>query len=132
MNAELEPELVLDGRETAPCQIRDQLRTMIQDGSLHPGEELPTVRAVAVGLGVPPGIVQEAYDDLASEGLLDPIERASPRVLAHAVAHGSEGRLSALTALCQEFMSRMQTCGFTSLHVLRMLRTLTEREERHE
>jgi DNA-binding transcriptional regulator YhcF (GntR family) len=132
MNAELEPELVLDGRETVPCQIRDQLRTMIQEGSLHPGEELPTVRAVAVGLGVPPGIVQEAYDDLASEGLLDPIERASPRVLAHAIADHSEERHGALPALCQEFMSRMQACGFTTLHVLRMLRTLTEREECHE
>src|SRR2546423_5813378 len=104
---------------------------MIQDGSLRPGEELPTVRAVAVGLGVPPGVVQDAYDRLAGEGLLDPIERAGPRVLAYADAGHSEERLSALTSLCQEFLSRMQVCGFTTPHVLQMLRTLTEREESH-
>src|SRR5262249_17946110 len=39
-------------------------------GALRPGEELPTVRAVAVGLAVNPHAVEQAYDRLERAGLL--------------------------------------------------------------
>jgi DNA-binding transcriptional regulator YhcF (GntR family) len=132
MNTDIEPELVLDGSEPVPCQIREQLRELIHLGTLHPGEELPTVRSIAVGLGVPPSAVQEAYDDLAQEGLLDTVEGAAPRVLAGEDARRTRVDNRTLTALCHDFLSRTHSSGFTPKEVLRMLRTLTESEECHE
>jgi GntR family transcriptional regulator len=132
MNAETEPELILDGSASAPCQIREQLRDLIEAGALHPGEELPTVRCVSVELGVPPSVVQEAYDELVRDGLIDSLEGAAPRVLASAAAQSQETWNYELTSLCHDFLSRTRASGFTPKEVLRMLRTLTESEEHHE
>jgi DNA-binding transcriptional regulator YhcF (GntR family) len=132
MNTEIDPELILDGSNPVPCQIRDQLRDLIKAGTLHPGEELPTVRSVAVGLGVPPSVVQEAYDELTQEGLLDAVECAAPRVLAHDGLLATQTYQQELATLCHEFLSRTHASGFTPKEVLQMLRTLTESEERHE
>src|SRR5262249_10284187 len=51
------PELVLEGGGTVWQQIEGQLRQFILSGALRAGEELPTVRAVAVGLAVNPHAV---------------------------------------------------------------------------
>lgn len=132
MKIDTEPELILDGRASADSQIREQLRELIEAGALHPGEELPTVRCVAVELGVPPGVVQAAYDELVREGLLDSLEGATPRVLAHEVTQLPETWNHELTSLCHDFLSRTRASGFTRKEVLRMLRTLTKSEDCHE
>jgi DNA-binding transcriptional regulator YhcF (GntR family) len=132
MNIDTEPELILDGSTTANSQIREQLRELIEAGALHPGEELPTVRCVAVELGVPPSVVQAAYDELVRDGLLDSLEGAAPRVLAHDTTQQHETWNYELTALCHDFLSRTRASGFNHKEVLRMLRTLIESEDRHE
>jgi GntR family transcriptional regulator len=132
MNIDTEPELILDGSTSANSQIREQLRELIEAGVLHPGEELPTVRCVAIGLGVPPSAVQAAYDELVRDGLLDSLEGAAPRVLARVVTQLPETWNYELTSLCHDFLSRTRASGFTRKEVLRMLRTLTESEERYE
>ena len=51
-------------------QIADQIRAMLVAGDFNPGERLPTVRQVAVDLGVNHNTVAEAYRNLAEEGWL--------------------------------------------------------------
>ena len=55
------PELVLDGGAPICCQIEGQIRRFVLSGALRPGEELPTVRAVAVGLAVNPHAVEDQF-----------------------------------------------------------------------
>ena len=52
-------------------QIVDSLRILLVEGHLVPGTMLPSVRRVAVELGVHFNTVAEAYRQLASEGWLD-------------------------------------------------------------
>lgn len=52
-------------------QIVDGIRTHLVDGSLSPGDRLPTVRLLARDLGVHHNTVAEAYRLLANEGWLD-------------------------------------------------------------
>lgn len=52
-------------------QIADQLRTMIIEGALNPGDSLPPVRRLALELGVHFNTIAQSYRTLAQEGLLE-------------------------------------------------------------
>ena len=52
-------------------QILAALRTVLVSGAMKPGDQLPTVRALAIDLGVNHNTVAEAYRLLALEGWLD-------------------------------------------------------------
>jgi len=52
-------------------QIVDQIRYGIASGRLLPGEQLPTVRELAVQLEVNPNTVRKAYSDLELLGILN-------------------------------------------------------------
>ena len=62
-------------------QIADGLRALLVSGAVEPGTNLPTVREVAVDLGVHHNTVAEAYRTLAAEGWLDLTRGRGARVL---------------------------------------------------
>jgi GntR family transcriptional regulator len=52
-------------------QIANGIRAELVSGKFNPGEKLPTVRTLAINLGVHHNTVAEAYRQLASEGWLE-------------------------------------------------------------
>jgi len=86
-------------------QIVDGLRPLLVDRRLRPGDALPTVRRLAVDLGVNHNTVAEAYRLLAEEGWLDlrrgrgalVTERGRPKA-APSEGQRLRGRLDALAA----------------------------------
>ncbi len=52
------------------AQLRDQIRLLIHRGALVPGHPMPTVRSLAVDLGINANTVARVYRDLQDEGLL--------------------------------------------------------------
>ena len=59
------------GAAVAPFeQIRTQIAASVADGRLSPGEKLPTVRDLAVQLGVAVNTVARAYRELEAEGVI--------------------------------------------------------------
>ncbi|HXM03847.1 MAG TPA: GntR family transcriptional regulator, partial [Chthoniobacterales bacterium] len=52
-------------------QIGNGLRAELVSGRFKPGEKLPTVRTLAINLGVHHNTVAEAYRQLANEGWLE-------------------------------------------------------------
>ncbi len=82
------PRLRIDLNSNTPAvrQIADNLRILLVDGQLAPGTELPSVRRVAIELGVHFNTVAEAYRQLVTEGWLEQkhgrgaivIDRAAP------------------------------------------------------
>jgi GntR family transcriptional regulator len=52
-------------------QIANGLRAELVSGEFRPGEKLPTVRTLAIDLGVHHNTVAQAYRQLASEGWLE-------------------------------------------------------------
>jgi GntR family transcriptional regulator len=52
-------------------QIVEQVRRQVASGQLQPGDELPSVRAVAQEHAINPMTVSKAYSLLESEGLLE-------------------------------------------------------------
>src|SRR5690606_25576229 len=51
-------------------KIADSVRRQILDGSLKPGDPLPSVREMSERWGCAPGTVQRAYRELAAQGLI--------------------------------------------------------------
>jgi DNA-binding transcriptional regulator YhcF (GntR family) len=121
------PELVLDGCEPVPRQLAGQLRRHILGGTLRPGEELPTVRAVAVGLAVSPQAVEEAYGRLEREGFVSRDDGCGPRVAAPARGAGC----GELDNWCQDFLRRTAAAGFAPAEVLRALHACIDGSYRH-
>jgi GntR family transcriptional regulator / MocR family aminotransferase len=61
--------------------LADAIRTAIMDGRLRAGTPLPATRMLAGDLGVSRGVVVEAYQRLADEGLISGRPGAGTRVL---------------------------------------------------
>jgi len=51
-------------------QLAEQIRLLVRRGALSPGDPLPTVRELAVALGVNANTVTRVYRDLQQEGLI--------------------------------------------------------------
>lgn len=61
-------------------QIRNQIIQGISDGRLPPGEQLPTVRALAMEMGINTMTVSRAYQMLKQEGYILTERRSGARV----------------------------------------------------
>lgn len=110
-------------------QIQDQIRFGIASGLLKPGEQLPTVRALAVELSVNPNTVIKAYGELEREGVLTTEQGTGTFVATPPPALLPEAQRQAkLESLCLEFLANTGKYGFTHREVLRTLDALTERK----
>jgi GntR family transcriptional regulator len=52
-------------------QIMEQIRQRIAIGDWSPGQELPSIRALAAGLKISVITIKRAYEDLESEGVIE-------------------------------------------------------------
>jgi GntR family transcriptional regulator len=109
-------------------QIQDQIRYGIASGQLRPGEQLPTVRALAVDLAVNPNTVIRAYTELERQGILT-TEQGSGTFLAEVpgLALSPAEREAKLEALCAEFLGQAARYGFSAVDVLGAVRKLNTR-----
>ncbi len=81
----------LDSPVPAYRQIAAGLRALLVEGALAPGTRLPTIRELAMDLGVHPNTVAEAYRLLAEEGWLELRRRRGATVLARPLPEPGPG-----------------------------------------
>jgi GntR family transcriptional regulator len=112
-------------------QIQDQIRYGIAAGLLRPGEQLPTVRALAVDLKVNPNTVIRAYMELEREGVLD-TEQGSGTFVGSPppAAVPSRERRAKLEGLCAEFLAEAARFGFSADDVIGAIQALAPRRSR--
>lgn len=123
-----EPELVLTGERPIQREIQDQLRHMIDGGTLTSGEQLPTIRTVAVELSVNPQVVEAAYGALTRAGYVTTEEGSGYFVADAEGLHRltAERRLR-IERLCEHFLSCADAQGFSAEEALRTARALSQR-----
>jgi GntR family transcriptional regulator len=102
-------------------QIIDHVRAAIATGSLGPGDRLPTVRQLAVDLSINPNTVSRAYTELELTGLVETQMGSGTFVGQRRVERDDVERRRVLDQICQEFLSRISTHGFTLDDVLENL-----------
>ena len=99
-------------------QIRNQIVLGISDGRLKPGEQLPTVRALAGEIGINSMTVNKAYALLKQEGYIYTDRRNG----AHVRKEFSEAKeLSEKSKeLLQQIISEAKICGMTQEEFLKI------------
>jgi len=64
------PKVSFDPNIPIFMQIMDYVKKLVVRGILKPGEKVPSVREMALFLGVNPNTVQKAYEELEDQGVL--------------------------------------------------------------
>jgi GntR family transcriptional regulator len=106
-------------------QIQDQIRLAIASGGLQPGEQLPTVRALAVDLAVNPNTIIKAYSELEREGVLTTEQGSGTFVGAATQEPMSKGeRRDKLESLCTEFLAHAARYGFSPREIVEALKSI--------
>ena len=105
----------LDPKSGVPFyrQIIDQIRYGVATGKLAVGEQLPTVRALAVQLKVNLNTVSKAYRELEIQSVLETQQGTGTFIGAVEVRIPPGERSAKLAAICSEFLSIAVSYGFT-------------------
>jgi len=121
----------LDAHSGVPVyrQLIDQVQAAIASGALAVGDQLPTVRQVAVDLAINPNTVMRAYREMEIRGLLDTQQGMGTFIANKKVEYSKDERDRKLGQLVGEFVSRAGATGFTLKQLMKALRDLSPEED---
>ena len=98
-------------------QLIDQVLAAVATGTLRAGDQLPTVRGVAVDLAINPNTVSRAYREMEIRGILDTQQGTgtfvADRTLEIAAGSDDAERQRQLNQLVTELVARAGSAGFT-------------------
>lgn len=114
----------LDPKSGVPFykQIIDQIRYGMAIGTLKIGEQLPTVRALAVDLKVNLNTISKAYRELEIQNVLETQQGTGTFIGTKKVEISSSERKGKLESICSEFLSIAASYGFTSKNIIEELK----------
>ena len=107
-------------------QLIDQVRGAIASGSLSAGDQLPTVRQLAVDLAINPNTVLRAYRELELGGLLETQQGTGTFISERKPQRSTAERERQLNQIVGEFLARAGAAGFTVEELLKELRELAQ------
>jgi len=103
-------------------QLIDQVTGGMAAGALAAGDQLPTVRQVAVDLSINPNTVVRAYRELEIRGILETQQGTGTFISRQKVKRDEAERQRQLAQLVAEFVARAGAAGFTVGNLLEQLR----------
>jgi GntR family transcriptional regulator len=111
-------------------QIIDQVTGGLAAGALTGGEQLPTVRQVAVDLSINPNTVMRAYRELEIRGIIESLQ-GTGTFISHQDGKPDEAEHQRrLSQLVGEFVARAGAAGFTVQELMDQLKELNGSSER--
>jgi GntR family transcriptional regulator len=121
----------LDAHSGVPVyrQLIDQVLAAVARGALRTGDQLPTVRQVAVDLAINPNTVMRAYREMEIRDILDTQQGSGTFIAEQKVTGSGEERGRQLEQLVFEFVARGGSLGFTVQELIRCLREMVEDTE---
>ena len=105
-------------------QLIDQVRAGIASGSLTAGDQLPTVRQLAVDLAINPNTVMRAYRELELGGLLETHQGTGTFISDKKPEKKTVERERQLSQMAGEFAARAGAAGFTLEELMDRMREL--------
>lgn len=115
---------ILDPKAGVPFyrQIIDQIKFGIASGKLKVGEQLPTVRALAVELKVNLNTVAKAYKELEIQRILETQQGTGTFINTAEVQLPDKEKLKKLQDICEEFLTIGFAYGFTIEDIINQLK----------
>ena len=111
-------------------QIIDQVTGGMAAGALKPGDQLPTVRQLAVDLTINPNTVVRAYRELEIRGVLETQQGTGTFISQQKVKRDEVERQRRLSQLVSEFAARAGAGGFTVKELIEELRDFQADQEK--
>jgi GntR family transcriptional regulator len=111
-------------------QIIDQVRGGMASGSLAAGDQLPTVRQLAVDLAINPNTVVRAYRELELGGLLETHQGTGTFISAQKIKRSDAERERQLAQIVADCVARAGAAGFTVEDLVEQLRGLASESAR--
>ncbi len=103
-------------------QLIDQVQAAIASQALIPGDQLPTVRQVAVDLEINPNTVMRAYREMEIRGILDTQQGTGTFVAQQTIDRDALEHSRGLEQLVEEFAARAGAGGFNLEELMTALR----------
>jgi GntR family transcriptional regulator len=118
----------LDAHSGVPVyrQLIDQVLGAIATDTLRSGDQLPTVRQVAVDLAINPNTVMRAYREMEIRGILDTQQGAGTFIAEQKSAAPKEERDRQLAQMADELVARAGSLGFTLAELLERLQQMQQ------
>ena len=119
-------QFVIDLHSGVPVyrQLIDQVRGGMASGALSGGDQLPTVRQLAVDLQINPNTVMRAYRELELGGVLETHQGTGTFIANKKIERSSAERDRQLTQLAGEFAARVGAAGLALEDLIERLRDL--------
>jgi GntR family transcriptional regulator len=117
---------ILDPKNGVPLyrQIINQIRFGIASGQLKTGEQLPTVRSLAVELKINLNTIAKAYKELEIQSVLESHQGTGTFISSTTVELGNDERAKKLTDICSEFLSFTSSYGFSNKEIIEKLKMM--------
>jgi len=115
----------LSARSNVPpyAQLVEQVRQALLNGTLRPGDRLPTVKEVVGSIAINPNTVLKAYRDLEREGLVEGRQGVGTFVLRRPDGPKPSDQ-AALRRSLTAWVSRAQQAGLADADIESMVRTV--------
>ncbi|MBI3694534.1 MAG: GntR family transcriptional regulator [Acidobacteria bacterium] len=122
----------LDLRSGVPVyrQIIDQVLVAIASGSLASGDQLPTVRQLAVDLSINPNTVVRAYRELEIRGILETHQGTGTFISSKKLKRDDVERRRQMAQLVGDFVARAGAAGYSAQELRECLDELLADQER--
>jgi GntR family transcriptional regulator len=105
-------------------QLIDQVRAGVASGTLAAGDQLPTVRQLAVDLSINPNTVMRAYRELELGGMLETHQGTGTFISDKKIEKKSSERDRQLGQMAGEFAARAGAAGFTLEELIDRMRDM--------
>ncbi len=105
-------------------QIIDQILGGISSGKLTVGDQIPTVRQVAVDLAINPNTVVRAYREMEIRGVLETQQGTGTFIARKKIEQSEVERSRRLAQLVTEFVARAGSAGFSVEELMEQLNEL--------
>ena len=110
-------------------QLREQIFRQLGAGLLAPGEQMPTMREVAVTLKVDLNTVRHAYDELERMGAITLVRGRGSFVAKPPPAMGVRARQAEADNLAKQVLATAATMGIDPIAVADRIRALAQQKE---
>ena len=124
-------ELIISNSNPSPIyeQIASQIKAAIMDGSLAPGEQLPSIRGLANSLRVSVITTKRAYTDLEAQGFIETVQGRGSFVASGSEEMLREERLREVESQLMAALDSAQLAGVSLPELHEMLDLLAQGDD---
>ena len=124
-------ELIISNSNPSPIyeQIASQIKAAIMDGSLAPGEQLPSIRGLANSLRVSVITTKRAYTDLEAQGFIETVQGRGSFVASGSEEMLREERLREVESQLMAALGSAQLAGVSLPELHEMLDLLAQGDD---